>query len=317
MKTKVFVFNDQKLFFVQIKKIHLNKFTDLFNEARLRKLNYSFFHKKYDTAWTGLQNIAIITLDENEKVLAHLGVLPSPMIIGGKKYMSGQISDAVLDPILRGKKVFDLIIKELETLSKENGIDFLWVSPSPQAIRGFETNKWQENNIIKIYSVNLRTLPLNKFSNKFGLSKIYRSYIKLILFLWVKREKSSVNSSITKESGGVEISEKYVAHKNYTHNYLVNLKGFKFWFKIEDGMEIGAMEIFPLEKKHDFEKAVVSLAKILGCHQIKFSTTNGTFQDQIFKNYSLFLGNKIFLKKLNKTIDLSKVLFNGSDFNTF
>jgi hypothetical protein len=104
--------NDTNFYLQRISKNEIDQLTDLFNQSRNRYLKYSFFRKKYDTAWTGIQNVAIIISDEEgDRIYGHLGVLPVPMQIEGKTVMSGQISDAVLDPILRGKNVFELIIK--------------------------------------------------------------------------------------------------------------------------------------------------------------------------------------------------------------
>lgn len=314
---KLITINERHFHISRISKCQMGSLTDLFNTARNRKLPYSFFQKKYDTAWAGLENIAIVILDDQEKVIAHLGVLPTPIILDGKKYMSGQISDAVLDPILRGKKVFDLIIKELESLAKTEGIDFLWVAPSPQAIKGFESNNWLERNYLKSYSIPVRTIPLNKIANKFHLDKLYRFYIRLGTYIFTKKKKSLLNPNISDDCGGVEISEIYVSHKNYTYNYITKRNGFTFWFKIEDGMEIGNIEYFPSDEQIEFERTIIPLAQILGCHQIKIITTKDTFQDRSFTNYPVVNGNKIYFKELNVSIDFTKIRFNGSDLNTF
>ena len=150
----------------QITKDQIDQLTDLFNKARSRKLEYSFFQNKYNTIWTGIENVAIVILDSANKVVGHLGVLPTPILLKGERIMSGQISDAVLDSKLRGKNIFNLIIQELEQLSKSLGIEFLWVAPSPQAIKGFVVNKWELTNQIITYSMPVKTIPLNKISNK-------------------------------------------------------------------------------------------------------------------------------------------------------
>ena len=301
----------------RISKSELNALTDLFNKARDRKLKYSFFEKKYDTAWTGKSNIAIVIKDQKNSIIGHLGVLPQFVQIGKNKILAGQISDAVLDPVLRGQNVFEKLISELASLSKDEGLAFLFVSPSPQAVKGFELDNWKEVNHLKIYVIPVKAIPLNKAFNKLSWFKAYHAFIQLVLPLISKKTKKFTNPNFDIEKNGLDISREYILHKNYTNNYLVKKGKFTFWFKIEDGLEIGNIEFFPESEFPEFLKTLKSFAGFLGCHQVKIVTTEGTFQDKIFSGQQLIEGNKIYFKALNDEPEFGDILINGSDLNTF
>jgi hypothetical protein len=316
-QSKKYTISGLELSFEQITKSEIDALTDLFNQARNRKIPYSFFQNKYDTKYTGIENCAIVIKNQDEKIIGHLGVLPIPLLFKDQTYLSGQISDAVLDPVLRGKNVFELLIQEVEELSNCLGIPFLWVSPSPQAVNGFDKRSWIETNKLTFHLFHVSSFPINKIANKFSLHFLYRPYIKMILRLLTRRKLEMENSNFMIGRGGVLISKTYVVKKNYTLNHLVEKNGFTLWFKIGDGLEINNVEYFAADKYKEFIKTCVQLSKILGCHQFKFITSESTFLDSVIKQSNREIGNKIYFKGLSTSLEFDKILFNGSDFNTF
>lgn len=315
--SKKHIISGLELSFEQIKKSEIDALTDLFNQARNRKLPYSYFQNKYNTKWTGIENCAIVIKDKNKKIIGHLGVLPIPLRFKNQTYLSGQISDAVLDPVLRGKNVFEVLIQELEQLSTCLNIPFLWVSPSPQAVSGFDKRNWIETNNLVFHTLNVSSLPLNKIANKFGLHFIYKPYINIILRFFTRRKLEMENSNFIVQQGGVIVSKDYVKAKNYTLNYLVEKNGFTLWFKIGDGLEINNVAYFTSDKLDDFIKTCKQISNLLGCHQFKIITTENTFLDRVIKNSDRVIGNKIYFKGLSTSLQFDHILFNGSDFNTF
>lgn len=311
--------NDLNLFVKRISKNEIDQLTDLFNRSRNRNLKYSFFRKKYDTAWTGIENVAIIITDETgDRIYGHLGVLPVPMQIKGKQIMSGQISDAVLDPILRGKNIFEIIIAELEELSKVVGVEFLWVSPSPQAVRGFEKRDWIKTNQLLTTKISVRrVIPFNKVANKFRLTQLYHLYIRFVLRLISKPIKQIENPNFQLKQDGVITSKEYISHKNFTSNYLIRKKGFTFWFKIGDGIELGCVSYFEPNRKKDFQKTISTLARILGCHQVHLMTFDNTFLKIVFKDHKWSTGNSLYFKSLGELTKFDQISLNYSDLNTF
>ncbi|MES2799091.1 MAG: GNAT family N-acetyltransferase [Bacteroidota bacterium] len=316
-QTKKHSISRLELSFERITKSEIDDLTLLFNEARNRKISHSFFQKKYNTAWTGKENIAIVIKDQKGSIIGHLGVLPMYVTINNRVLLAGQISDAVLDPILRGKNVFEQLIIEVSELARKEGLAYLFVSPSPQAVKGFELANWKEVNHFRTYKIKVNTFPLNKIANKFSLSFAYRPFIRLMLSLSTKSDHNFNNSIFDSKTNSVSTSVDYVKHKNYTTNYLVRKNGFTFWFKIEDGIEIGNVSYFPPEKQNSFEKTIVHLAKLLGCHEVKVVTTRKTFLDTTFSNFPFIDGNKIFIKTFDIDEEFDSIVYNGSDFNTF
>lgn len=303
----------------RISKNEIDQLTDLFNRSRNRNLKYSFFRKKYDTAWTGIENVAIIITDETgDRIYGHLGVLPIPMQIEGKEVMSGQISDAVLDPILRGKNIFEIIIAELEELSKVVGVEFLWVSPSPQAVRGFEKRDWIKTNQLITTQISVKNvIPLNKICNKFRLNRLYQSYIKFVLSIVSVRTHQMQNPNLKLGKSGITISKEFVEHKNYTSNFLITKNDFTIWFKISDGIEIGCVSFFENHKLKSFIKTICSLARILGCHQISIMTFEDTFLKKLLSDVQWKGGNSIYFKSLGEFSEFERISLNYSDLNTF
>ncbi len=139
----------------------------------------------------------------------------------------------------------------------------------------------------------------------------------MILRIFTKRKIEMENSNFKSNKGGVLISKSFVETKNYTLNYLIEKNGFTLWFKIGDGLEINNVEFFSPDKYNNFIKTCINLSKILGCHQVKFITSEKTFLDSILKHSNREVGNEIYFKSLSSSLEYNRILFNGSDFNTF
>jgi GNAT superfamily N-acetyltransferase len=299
-------------------KDRLNDFYELFC-LRGKNLSLDYFLKKYDTSWTGKEFIGIIVYDASGKAVGHLGTLPMFIDYKGKRHLCCQISDAIVHPEHHGKGLFALIIECVLEIAREENIEFLFVFPSPQAYNGFIKTGWVETDMLKTYCFTTPCLPFNKLVNKFNLLKTYNLFIKCILWLFAGTKKNSFyNSVIDEQTGGVVTDKDFILHKNYTYNYITRFKGFKIWWKIEDGLSVGDIERFDLNEVHRLQKALKSLCFLLGFHNYKITTTSNTYLDSVFSKLSTpKQGNKVFFYDLTSGIDFSNIKFSYSDLNTF
>lgn len=313
----VFNVDNEEYHSVRIGKELIDSLTELFNKSRNRNISKHYFRNKYETAWTGKENIGILICNSQNEVLGHLGILPMEFQYNDRNYQVGQISDAVLDPRLRGKNVFEILINETEKLAAVENLDFLFVIPSPQAVNGFVLNEWKDTGQLLSFSKDIKALPLNKASNKFHLEGLYHFYIKCMLSFCSKKKNELKNPCFQNGKGGNIIGESYVKHKNYSKNYLIYYKGFTFWFKIEDGMEIGGVEFFEKEKLESFIRSITRLSKLLGSNKVKITTFKGTFLDDYFTDFERLEGNKLFFKPIMQTLNFNEIVLNGCDLNTF
>lgn len=311
------IIKGRKYLFERIKQNDYPLLLESFNKIRDRKLPLDFFSRKYDTKWLQKEYIGVIIKNEEKNIVGHLGIQPCIVYYNNQKYIAGQISDAFLSVELRGENVFSKLIHELRTLSIQESLDFLFVFPSKQALKGFISDNWLEVSQRHIQKSEVKTLPINKLFNKFKLEKTYFFLMGIILTLIAKREVTFKNPNLEMNKGGILIDKEYLNHKKYSRSYLISKNGFKFLINFGDGLNIGNVEYFEVEKLDEFKRTANRIAFLLGCHQINFSYTDKAFFDTILPVKNIESSVPVYFYPLKTEIDFKNIVFHWSDFNSF
>lgn len=308
---------DHRIKFEILAKDNINAFTDFFNQSRNRKINNSFFFKKYRCDLKN-DNSFNLTIKKDGTIAGHLGVLEESFGTSNYTYKCGQISDAVLDVSLRGQGYFKELIHETENYAFNHGFEFLWVSPSPQAVNAFIDNNWLEFDKLVTFEMEISsTIPLYRIFHKVNLASIYRKYVNIRLQKFVP--SASKRSAFYKEEKlSLKRDSKYIATKNYTFNKIIKINDFVMWIKFEDGLTIGNISNVMANNTNTLISTIEELAKKLGCHKARVVTTKNSALYSLLKgNLSLHEGNSLFYKTQDSTLDLKELSISGSDLNTF
>ena len=272
---------DSEYFFERTSKEKLRDFYTLF-KTRGKTMSYEYFEKKYDTKWTGKEFVGVIVYDSNRNAVAHIGSIPTLVKYKDQVKIACQICDIVTHPDHQKKGLFSSALNYYLKVATEEKIDFLYVFPNGKADRGLEKNGWQLKGSLNNYTFKTSCIPLNKIANKFNLLKSYNLFIKLMLrFISKSGNNDFKNSVIDDEYGGLVKDNNYIFHKNYSFNYITIFKGFKIWWKIDDGFSIGDIERFDPTKLKKLFKTLKLLCLLLGFHNFKIITSNDTFMDKL------------------------------------
>ena len=298
-----------------------DKLPDFYHLFKTREKDYSldYFEKRYNTSWTGKKFVGIIGYDERNEPIAHIGTFPMIIEFQGKTYITCQLGDLIVHPNHQKKGLFVALIDHLCELAKQEDIDFLHACPNKQADPQFNKKGWKCVDFFKSYSFPVLCIPLNKIANKYNLLKLYDIYIRTILWLFTKNNNLTFkNSVIDSETGGVIKDSNYRMYKNFSYNYITTIHGFKFWWKIDDGLSIGDIERFDLQKRDSLFKTLRFLCFILGFHNFKIVTTNNTFIDnQLKDSFPFEKGNNVYFWDISSGLDFTKIKFMQTDLNTF
>jgi GNAT superfamily N-acetyltransferase len=145
---------------------------------------------RFQTAQFGADCIGYIAYatEENLKIktpAAYYGVFPVITTSGGKKIMCAQSGDTMTHPHHRKRGLFTKLARKTYETAREEGFEFIYGFPSPQAYPGFKHKlNWEfPYNMVKFTRI-VPTLPIGivkkKLNMKIGtFNKLVNKYVKV------------------------------------------------------------------------------------------------------------------------------------------
>src|SRR5215203_6065123 len=110
----------------QLSKNRLSDLATLYRSVYGHWKAKNYFKEKYDTAYTGAENIGFIAYDLVRNPVAFFGVLPCFIQNEGKIITAGQASDAMTHAAHRYKGIFVELVGRTLALCRENKIKFVF-----------------------------------------------------------------------------------------------------------------------------------------------------------------------------------------------
>lgn len=278
-----------------------------------------YFERKFDTAFSGCTYIGYFAYDSDNTPAAFCGVLPCYLNINGKKVLSAQIADLITHTNHQRKGLFITLFRHVTELAKKENIKLLFTFPLPasNSYNGF-INKLA---LIKTenfgnYCIPVFCFPIYKVCAKLGLMNFYFLYSKFIL-LFFKNESELTNSISASGFNYLFRDRAFYQYKKYENNFLINCFGLKVWFKIDDGLFIGDVELNDLNPDNCIKKLKI-LSFLLGLHCIKFSVSPKLFWAEYLKNMGQYTeGAAICFYSFDSSVNIDSIKFTAGDTDTF
>ncbi len=307
----------------RIERLNENNIYDLcylFKAVHNRIISVEYFRRKFETEWTGKKYIGYFAYSESAEPAAFYAVFPCFITDGKTIALACQSGDSITNPKYQKKGLFVFLAERTYRLAESEGIKMVFGFPNQYSSHGlFDKADWNRFENFNDYEINYRSIPLYNLSHKFEiLQPLYRIYFGF-LRLFIGSSEGMNNSNIDDGTFGIMRDSKFYLYKRYERSYFVKWKGFMLWIKFDNGIMIGDIEKFDVEKCYgDFFNALRQLCFVLGVNKARISCSPDSFADKLFSKTGtptkgLDAGYRIF----DESLLLKSMKFTPGDMDTF
>jgi hypothetical protein len=263
-----------------------------------------YFHKKYNTAYTGTGFIGFIALYNTEPV-AYYGVIPMFVSIRNSPVLAAQSCDTMTHPAHRKKGLFTELAMHTFALAKEQGIHFIFGFPNQHSYPGF---------IKKLGFAHAEMM--NRYLFRFPdplYKKIYRKFLGQPI-----RSNTTAfeNTLLNGGHDGMIYSAGFLNYKQYNSNVLLSVeKNHTAWVHQNGDVWLGA--IAPAEKEV-LENCLDTLQKQTRAKSVMLMVSPGTKPDSLLQLLAAPQpGFAVITKNLSNTYPLDRLKFQLADIDIF
>ena len=279
-----------------------------------------YFPKKYDTAYTGVENAGYLAYNMDMIPVAFYGVIPCFIHYEDKMMLAAQSADTMTHPKHRYKGMFVDLSNITFELCRELGILLIFGFPNQNSYHG-AINKlgWKMTGAMNFFTIPVKCLPLESLSKRSGiLKKLYNRYIHFILRKKLLPDLGVANSVIADGFAGINRSESFLKYKKYSPSKVIVMGDAKIWVSTKYGLMIGDIEGI---NKINFSIVIDKLkkmAKKLGVRQIQFHCSPGTSLHDLFaENHKASPSFPMFFQDFGSAIPPERVRFTFADIDIF
>lgn len=291
-------------------------YKDVFNQD----LPLEFLQGKFKCNANGKDTLAYIAVANDGTVAAYYNVLPYMINYKNKEMLAVQSCVAMTHAAHRGKGLFPLLGKAVHDLARDEGARFIFGFPNPQSYHGL-VNKmgFSHFDTMKSYRIRVPAIPIGKLLKKFGMMESQIGRLSPRLKKLESTEKKFINSVIDDETGGVVRNENFINYKSYSGCLLIEIKGVKVWVKQSHILTIGDMERVDERKFAEVLNVLKKIASRLFISDILFAVAPGTYYDMLMQKMAIPFTETLAILywDFNSGLDLKKIRFTGSDYDTF
>jgi len=270
----------------RVDRLNHNNLKDLailHSEVYGTAVDESYFVKKYDTSYTGLNNVGYLAYNPEGRAVAYYGVIPCLIRYKDEVMLAAQSADTMTHPQHRYKGMFVDLSNRVFELCRQLNIRLVFGFPNQNSYHG-AVNKlgWKMTETMSCFIIPVKTLPLESVARKMRLSKIYKQYTRFVLKKRLLALQGTNNSVIADGFAGVLRNEEYFAYKTYSPTRMLKIGDAQVWISNRPGMLIGDMENVD-EKNFDVViNRLKGIARSLGMRQIQFHCSPGTNLHRLF-----------------------------------
>jgi len=279
-----------------------------------------YFLKKYDTAYTGVENVGFIAYNTDNMPVAYYGVIPCFIQYGNKIMLAAQSADTMTHPRHRYKGMFVELSNMTFDLCRQLDILILFGFPNQNSYHG-AVNKlgWKMTGTMTCFTIPVKTLPLESLSKKINIfNKLYKLYNSFILDKNLLPLLGVTNSVIADGFAGVYRSDEYLYYKTYNPTKVISIDDSKIWINDKRGLVIGDMESINEMNFNVVINKLKKIAKKLGRRQIQFHCSPGTSLHEFFTaNYKATPSYPMLFQDFGSAIPPEKVRFTFADIDIF
>jgi hypothetical protein len=238
-----------------------------------------YFRKKYDTRYSGANQVCALALCGGEAVAFH-GCLPFLFSFSEKKYLAAQTCDYLTLPEHRGKG----LNKQLGNLSYElmrgAGVGFLFTFNSDVTFAVHRGLGWYDVESLHRYHFATGVPPISKIARRLrALDPAYRSWVRRAFRPFALSESWFPNPLAAEGWLCAEYTPEYFAYKTFTPNHLLDIQGVPVWVKVDGVLQVGAIGACPPDKIPAVVSELRRLGRTVGAGEVLFQTSPHTGLD--------------------------------------
>jgi len=282
-------------------------------------VNETYFLKKYDTAYTGFENVGYIAYNREGKPVAYYGVIPCYIQYKGEVMLAAQSADTMTHPQYRYKGMFVDLSNKAFDLCRQLGIRLVFGFPNQNSYHG-AVNKlgWKMTEAMACFVIPIKSLPLESVARKMRLSKLYTRYAQFVLKKNMVSLPGTASSVIADGFAGVYRSEEYLVYKTYNSSRVIKIGNARIWISGRPGMLIGDMENVDETNFKTVTDKLRGLAGKLGIRQVQFHCSPGTNLHRLFsENFEPAHSYPVLFQDFGSSIPPEKIKFTFADIDIF
>ena len=303
----------------RLDKSRLKDLVKLHGAVYNSRLSPDYFGKKYDTAFTGVEDIGYIAYDRKGEPIAYYGVIPCFIEYHDEFVLAAQSADTMTHPMHRYQGLFVELAARTYDLCREKGILLVFGFPNQNSYKGLvDRLGWTVSENLYRFTIPLNSIPFEPLFEKYNWSQqIYSRFKRRALSRSETLDTGLANSVVKEGFAGVRRNGQFFQYKTYSNTTVVKLASGKAWIKIKNGLDIGDMDV----AEEDFKIAINSLKRLairIGVTQLSFQVSPST------KLYSCFAKEAepipsfpVGLKNLGANIPMEKIKFTLADLDIF
>jgi len=299
---------------------NLGDVAKLHSEVYAVPVNNNYFFRKYDTAYTGVENVGFIAYNRDNQPVAYYGVIPCFIQFGNEVALAAQSADTMTHPKHRYKGMFVELSNMTFDLCRELGILLIFGFPNQNSYHGaVHKLGWKMTGIMDCFTIHVNSLPLESLSKKIRpFKKLYRQYSHFLLKKNMMPLQGVVNSVLVDGFAGVYRSDEYLYYKTYSLAKVIRVRDSKIWISNKHGLMIGDMEGIHEMNFSAVINKLKRIAKRLGVRQIQFHCSPGTSLHQLFAtHYKSTTSFPMLFQDFGSAISPEKIRFTFADIDIF
>jgi len=304
---------------IRLDEKNLSDIEKLYIAIYMKKPPADYFKKKYNTAYTGVSNIGFIAYNKENLPIAYYGVIPCFIQYTDKIILAAQSADTMTHPGYRYKGLFVELSNMCFDLCRRNGINLIFGFPNQNSYHGaVHKLGWKMTETMDYFVIPVKCVPLEHLTSRFKfLKKLHERYIKLMLHKYLITERGLANSVTSDGYAGIYRNKQYLLYKAYNRTMVIKIDKSKVWFKINNGLLIGDIEL----AENSFDKLISKVKKLagkLGIREIYFHACKHTSLYNLFvEHFDAIPSFPVLFQDFESGLPLEKIKFTFADIDIF
>lgn len=266
-----------------------------------------YFQKKYDTAYTGIEDVGFIGYNTDKLPVAYYGVIPCFLQYEKSIMLVAQSADTMTHPQHRNKGMFIKLSVMTFDLCRQLGITLIFGFPNQNSYPAMIKHLgWIETEKMSRFVIPVRNL----FSHR-------RKNHEAILEELLLPKKGIPNSVIEEGYGGVYRDKAFYQYKAFTKTYVIKISSGDVWIKINKNLIVGDIMLTG-NKDQVFFDEIKELAKKLHLNKVSFQVCSGCHLHDLFARHSKAISSfPVLFKDFGSGLPLEKIKFTFADIDIF
>ena len=256
----------------------LQDLAGLYREVYGRAIPVDYFIKKYDTSFTGIENMGFIARKDNRPV-AYYGVIPCYLKNGNERILAAQSVDTMTHPHHRRKNLFIQLARLTFELCRENGVRIIFGFPNQNSIAGFQKLGWITAGDLDFFEIPLSRISLPFLARRFGLLRKSR----------ISSPKNKINglisSAVSEGFAGPDRDDAFLAYRQYNGTSVLDYSDYKCWVSMKDHLIIGDISGYNEMNFTGIIQQLVHEGQKKGLRTIQFHCSPGTQLHRLFLSH--------------------------------